>query len=547
MKNLRKLVVLLLALSMFATLFAGCAKKDTAEDSTKVTEEKKSDDKKTEEKKSDDTAAVEAEEEFTFKASEEPITMTFFGAYGKNIVHGDAPIFMKAGEVTNVYLDTTLADTATDMKQEFNVMIASGEIADIVEYEKPEVEQQAMEGAFIPLEDLIAEHAPHLQAYFDANPKMYSYAKAPDGHLYYVPYITAPIPTMINYIRFDWLDKLDMEVPTNTDELYDVLTAFRNEDPNGNGQKDEVPVFGRNSKNVLREMMIWFDGARYEWYVEDEKVGYGPSEARYQTAVTELAKWYSEGLIDPEIFTVGGKARDLYLPTNLGGMTIDWFGSTAGYNDRCPDVEGFELRGMLPPVGTDGVLRTADWRLPYTTNGWAVSYSNENPVAAVKLMDWFFSEEGRIVSNYGIEGESFEFDADGNPQLTALITESDTPLDEMTKFGLNRGHPFPQIPGVGEAYIHEIAQEAMSLYRANEDQLNQKNWFKIPLLPEEHDEVVKIMANVETYRDEMLQKFILGAEPTDQANWDAYYARMEELGIDRVIEIHQTAWDRFVN
>ena len=51
------------------------------------------------------------------------------------------------------------------------------------------------------------------------------------------------------YIRKDWLRKLGLKEPKTVEELYEVLIAFRDKDPNGNGKKDEIPVFIRGNHN----------------------------------------------------------------------------------------------------------------------------------------------------------------------------------------------------------------------------------------------------------------------------------------------------------
>ena len=108
------------------------------------------------------------------------------------------------------------------------------------------------------------------------------------------------------WIRQDWLDKLGLEAPTTVDELHDVLTAFKNNDPNGNGQADEIPLFDRSAtaETEMGEYLALWDSSA-SFYPRDGKITYEPLTENYKNAVKNLAQWYKEGLIDPEIFTRG--------------------------------------------------------------------------------------------------------------------------------------------------------------------------------------------------------------------------------------------------
>ena len=86
------------------------------------------------------------------------------------------------------------------------------------------------------------------------------------------------------------------------DELYTVLKAFREQDPNGNSQKDEIPFFSRQGTKSFNDVLNLWD-AHEDFYVRDGKVTFGPMEEEFKLAIENAIKWYSEDLIDPEWFT----------------------------------------------------------------------------------------------------------------------------------------------------------------------------------------------------------------------------------------------------
>ncbi len=213
------------------------------------------------------------------------------------------------------------------------------------------------EGAFVPLQDLIEEHAPTLNAVLLEDELVREAITAQDGIIYIIPMMSAINAARGWYIRYDWLDELDLDVPTTTDELYDVLVAFRDQDPNGNGEADEIPmVFRRRGDDAFYNIMAFayaFD-ADMEWVVRDRgRVVYGPSEPQYEDYLAYIHKLYSEELIDQEILTRSGNPRTEMFTNNRAGAIHDWFASTANLNDSLSgDIEGFNLRHMPPPVGT---------------------------------------------------------------------------------------------------------------------------------------------------------------------------------------------------
>ena len=138
----------------------------------------------------------------------------------------DWPVEIKARELTGIHMiDQTTGKNDESSKKALNLMLATGEIPNIVAGSnvKDFVFQYGPEGAFLPLEDLIDEHAPHLKAFFDERPQLKSAATSADGHLYYIPYFPDGKYGRAYFMRTDWLDTLGLESPTTVDELHTVL------------------------------------------------------------------------------------------------------------------------------------------------------------------------------------------------------------------------------------------------------------------------------------------------------------------------------------
>ena len=170
------------------------------------------------------------------------------------------PVEEVARKQTNIHLiDKTSGRNTTDNAEAMNLLLATGDLPDIVggaNIRQP-VNEYGPQGAFVPLNDLVAEHAPNIQAWFDEHPEIWDAISAYDGNVYYIPYLPDGKYARAWFVRQDWLDTLGLERPDNVDELYEVLVAFRDQDPNGNGVKDEIPFFVRDWEEVLRLLTLW--------------------------------------------------------------------------------------------------------------------------------------------------------------------------------------------------------------------------------------------------------------------------------------------------
>ena len=262
----------------------------------------------------------------------------------------DWEVWKEIEKETGVKLKGVVASSNSDYSTAFQNMVASGQLADIIACESTsDLEKLGKDGGMLPLNDLIDEHAPNIKKMLEEDPNFKYQTTAEDGNIYNIPLGKELQSSQFYWIRQDWLDKLGLAVPTTVDELHDVLLAFKNNDPNGNGKADEIPLFDRSatSENEMGEYLALWDSST-GFYPRDGKMAFEPITENYKLAVSNLANWYKEGLIDPEIFTRGMSARDTLLSNNTGGFTHDWV-STGNYNDSlAQDVPGFNMVAVAP-------------------------------------------------------------------------------------------------------------------------------------------------------------------------------------------------------
>ena len=450
------------------------------------------------------------------------------------------PIFQKATELTGIEVTGTASKSVSDSDQAWNTMIVSKQLPDIITSATRKLDDLVDMGGLIPLDDLI-ENAPNVKKFFEDCPEALNEATGEDGHIYYIPGSLSGIDRDAVaskgwFIRQDWLKKLGLQEPKTVDDMYNVLKAFKTKDPNGNGKADEVPYFNR--QEGIQDLYQLF-GADYAWHeTADGTIVHGKTEEAYRNAVREISKWYKEGLIDTEIYSRGQQSREQLLSNNTGGMTHDWFSSTGKYNDMYKEsIPGFEFSAILPPADKNGVVKEVRSRDILHGYAWGISKDCKKPELAMKYFDFWMSPEGRDLNAFGIEGVHYTV-VDGEKKFTDTVLNAEGGVPTYMR---NQGQV--EIGTVGNiaaevAGMNEIARAGFELY--DESGVVKKE-YKLPKLTKvEKDKITDMTSNINTYINEMEQKWILGTADID-ADWDKYIKTLDEMGMQTVKQVYTDA------
>lgn len=262
------------------------------------------------------------------------------------------------------------------------------------------------QGILIPLQDLIAQYGPNLKAAFEKMPVVRKTFTTPDGNIYAIGNLSDTNPGGINHFYYNilWLNELGLNEPETHEEYYDMLKAFRENDPNGNGLKDEIPI----SLVGVGEVKQFF----YNWgRAFDYKTGMGLDDngnPMYLYNTNELkdflefmAKLYKEELLDNETFIQTSNQRNAKGNAEqeiLGGFFA------AGAFTRVPYSRHYDYQTLLPLKGSNG---KRVWPKNYgaSRGAFAITDKCKYPEAALRWVDYMWSEEGAILSWAGVEGE----------------------------------------------------------------------------------------------------------------------------------------------
>ncbi|MEG0502271.1 MAG: extracellular solute-binding protein [Cellulosilyticaceae bacterium] len=472
------------------------------------------------------------------------VTLDFFYYDGLRVFKSDSPIWKKIQADTGITLNGAAPTTpGGEHNEQFNLMLASGDIPDIIHAVKANIIKNG-DKLFTPLEDLIDEHAPNIKKMLEERPDVKAAATGTDGHIYFIPYLPDGEVSEVMYIRKDWLDKFNLPIPTTVQEYETALKTFREQDANGNGKKDEIGYFDRagNTENGIAAVFNLY-GASFERYVKDGVIIDDRYKPEFKTTVENVARIYSEGLIDPEIYTRGKDSREVMFEGNMGASTTDWIASTAKYQTTYEgQIEGLEWVPILQPANLNGEVMTQYSRPQIYDGGWGISKECKDPVDAIKLFDYMFSEEGARVMNFGIEGETYDM-VEGKPVFKEEVLNADKPVNDQIKDMGYLQIGYPQDFEYERQWTNDIALAGIDLYLEADPFLDIVPNLGLTQTPEELELISKKGPALKSYTEEMLQKWVLGSEDIN-SSFDKYLEKCKELGSDEILAAYQAAYDR---
>ncbi len=374
-------------------------------------------------------------------------------------------------------------------------------------------------------------------------------------------------------IRKDWLDRLNLEVPTTIDELHDVLAAFKEQDANGNGDpNDELPMSDRVSLNLIKELgSAW--GLIYNYPQLDPETG----KVTYWTEINDgqnfrdftmtMRKWYAEGLIDPSFTSNTQTEINSQVTSDIQGF---WHTNT----NRFPGYYTLLKNTVASYANSEKVKLEPLPRFPYqyakegteakrytqavNLKNWAAAAEgNAITSAAVKagkvdkileLFNYMYSEDGTTLISWGMEGVSFDYDADGNKVWKDVVLNNEGGLssDTVMQYCIPTRGEFPKIMDL-EAWMtvdcasEDGKRELDYNYGADKDLIIPN----ILLTGEDAETYTMIMNDVNTAIAETFLSVIIGNK--DEGAIDELFKTIDNMGIKQAMDIYTKVYENYLN
>jgi len=461
---------------------------------------------------------------------------------------GENPANIKLQEDTGITIQY-IHPAAGMGKESFNMLIASGELPDMIEMPSANWYNGGLQalydaGAIIDLAPYLDEYAPQYKEVLADNDvatrQVWNNGKV---FGFYKMTYAQPLAHYINNTRQDWLEEAGMETLRTIEEyeaFFDWILA---------NKEGVLPIYNSRSVLGLNLLMGCFDLIN-DWMLpkgEEGTVTYYAYTQNFKEYLALMNKWYEKGYISKDFMTLTDtEARAMF---DSGKIAVK---SDPGLDIVARNAANFPVIHVWP------LRKTADYRLgsgmsnapigstyggDYVT---VITSACKNVEAAIEYMNYGYTFEGSLVHNFGVEGELWNWGEDGIPEFTDLILNNPDGISITDGSFCLKNH-------FSSRYCYSDAIQHPG-NNANTHNTNLRlewtkdtdNYLQMPpvtLTVEEATERNELMGEIETYVEEMRLKFITGTESLD--NYDAYLETLKSLGMERAIELTQAALDRF--
>ena len=461
------------------------------------------------------------------------------------------------------------SSTASEYKQQLALMASSGEefpdvLTGFYNLGSNTVNAYGQDGYFLGLSELIEEYGDaYKAAYEKQSDKMQKFITQkitdPDtDEVYGLPYVqivTVDNIQSVTYINQKWLDAVGMSAPTTVEELYNVLKAFKTQDPNGNGTADEIPMLGANAIiDYVINAFIYYEEA-HPYNVENGKV-YAPYITdEYREALKWLNKMCAEGLYSDLSFTVTSKAelKNLFTPSSgTAQVGIIYGHPSVNTNTFSAVLDQYTALGPLADeTGKGGYLVVSDDTVKMSS---FITKDCENTALAMKFLDFFYEDETITRMRRGEKDVDWEekpgVDITGVEVPNATINGQAFFEGSQTWCQMMSGIITPENFSVsmdttdqGEARAAKLLAESYKIME--KASIKEDTIRNFEYTTAEYDVKEQYEGTLNSYVFEQAKLFIMGTKNiNNDADWNAYINQINELNLDGVLKTKQSAYER---
>lgn len=551
----RKVVSLMLVSAMVAGMLAGCGSDSGSSKGGSSTE-------------TGSAAEASSSGETADDADDKsPITFEYFNADGKN-GNWDNPVAKAITEATGVTLDVSYPVASQgDAKEDVALMIANDEYPDMI-YAKGSATDLYQAGALIDMTDLIEKYGPNIKKMYGAEMEKLKWSQDDPG-IYQLSYAGVNQKTLTTggscQIQWAALKENDYKYPKTLDEYEKMIKSYLAAHPK---TEDGLDMIGITMSASDWHWMITLGNPagliadaspdNGQWIIDDEyNVHYKHVTDEEKEYFKWLCRMYNEGILDPNFAT---QTDDDYIAKVASGRVVAITDAEWHYS-QCEATLVADGKVDQTYVGLPVTLREdqVEKALLYqgTTVGWGIGITKscEDPVRAIKFLDYLCSDEGQILYHWGIEGENYFLDNDGQPYRTdEEVAKAQSDPDYAKNTGIDNYTGFP-IYGTGSysedgfPYTPTTKESVIANYNTAEKEGCEAMGFEMLTdmfaQPEEFDllpysalwayQQPQELAEKQTILDEIawpgLVKCVTGTEDEFDANWESMVQELTDNGL----------------
>lgn len=500
--------------------------------------------------------------------SEEPVTFTMFYTQPPPLAAiMDTPndmslLYQKFEEITNVHIDFQMVNMM-DAATTFTLMIAGGDYCDIVNdalnyYDT--ADQAYEDGIAVDLMEY-PDSVPNFMALMEDYPQIRTDLETLDGHILNMPRIDMPVGQAAEnglLIRQDWLDALGLDMPNSYDEMHDVLAAFKSEynvtDPYIMPYQVLSP-WGLMSSGYGIPAVA--DANNFYVDLKTDKVELATISDAYYDYLCMFRDWYQEGLINPNFVSQASNIPDeSIISTEQTGIWFSDLSYIKTYQELLTSVNPSAQLALMGDPGIDA-QRSGYMEKQFTvagTGGFSVSEQCDDIALALSWCDMWYAPALTQFINYGYEGETFEYDENGDPVLGGIIVNNDLGLPSLKMSNgvyLCTSGGFIYDLHKYDLEFTDLQLEAYTKWIITADDPSTVVTADFPgggkLTADEADTVTTAMGDINTHVGEMALKFVTGAVELTPESYASYVTDIEDMRLQEAQDAMQQAYDRYLS
>lgn len=478
-----------------------------------------------------------------------PVTLRVYASrhIGHNEEYAEKQMVIDMEERSNVHIDWEYQPHEPEQQQQkMSLLFASGDLPDVIIGGVDASRYGVVEQQLVPLNDYM-KYAVNLRTnVYPEVPGLEDQLKFLDGNIYGLPqgeidpYRTVITMGMVNKT---WLDTLGLEVPTNLDELRQVLIAFRDRDPNGNGENDEIPTSFLPNHAVMGPFFLQQAfgvlGAGFLAVDEDGRVYNSRGRENFKDYITFMRGLYVDGLLDPEALVHDKATYRAKIGSGLLGFGNDYGPHTA----RDYKLDFIALEPFVAPDGKRYQQTAANGQGLLNRAWGVVTVGAEHPEVAVRWMDMFYEDEINFQNNYGIvsserreDGTIVSLSPPEGVDSTAWV-RTDCFMGDALRFRLEKWSANVERDPKSNAGLRNQFMDKLLPHRTN--------YIPSTLLFPEEDQIRinELETELENVVRNKYATWIIEGGVEDE--WDAYLAELDRLGIEELVDIYQRSYDHW--
>lgn len=550
MRKLKTTLALLLVIALAGSMFAGCGSQkvepqpQTQESEPAVSEEVKEPD-------------------------HSPITYTIAGPGSPENIWSETHQFKWYKENLGITFD---GGVTSEFDTKLQLWMADDDLPDVMTgwcgFTRSQFTEWAKEGFFLNLADHL-DVMPNFKAFLEEHPDYKNFVTLDDGGIYGLArYNSNPTNGLFTptYLRADLLKEAGLEIPTTIDEMYDVLTAFKNM-----GVEYPLSYAGMNGDETTQNWLApsfgmpngTFNDSAVRWVEKgDGTIDPAITTDNYKAYLKYMNKLYENGLIVKEAYSLTSEQYDAIITDGRFGLANAYQSLPGTAQEKTTNYVA------IPALTSEFLTKPSLTMSPRLTSEFffMISADIEDPERICELIDFCFTPDGYNIARWGVEGQSYDIKQIGDAKLVDTTKyEAEYKEKGVTNFdAIRRSFDTFSIVdyGTGGSFAAmDVCKDDSTLLNPDLVEIAGQNILRQKMLNDNKDIVLvnaypgtspyisdtdryaTLETDICSYMASIEADFVTGTKDIDEY-WDKYIETLNKIGLPELVEMEQSAYTK---